>query len=254
MLSYLLGGLAMAWAWVFPQQLFLLSFVGLIPLFRNLHKPLFEELKNYLLFFSIWIGVSGFWLSNYSFDAFLFGFGSHVLWYLAILILSRLVSSKTPKYSPLVLVFVWMVADLLVATIPGFIPWYQLGNGFISTTFFDGLIAEIGVYWLSFLVLIINMYLFLCIKLKSYFSLILGVFLLLLPMFFNPNTQLESSSEIKIGLVQPHIKNPTSNLLEVNHVFDLIVYPEGYLNKELVSESSILLMNINLSLSSFRPI
>lgn len=240
MLSYLFGGLAMAWAWVFPQQLFLLSFVGLIPLFRNLHKPLFEELKNYLLFFSIWIGVSGFWLSNYSFDAFIFGFGSHVLWYLAILILSRLVSSKTPKYSPLVLVFVWMVADLLVATIPGFIPWYQLGNGFISTTSFDGLIAEIGVYWLSFLVLIINMYLFLCIKLKSYFSLILGVLLLLLPMFFNPNTQLESSSEIKIGLVQPHIKNPTSNLLEVNHVVDLIVYPEGYLNKELVSESSIL--------------
>ena len=36
------------------------------------------------------------------------------------------------------------------------------------------------------------------------------------------------------------IKNPTSNLLEVNHVVDLIVYPEGYLNKELVSESSIL--------------
>jgi len=159
--------------------------------------------------------------------------------------LFKMIQRKDPLLAFLFLPFIWTAVEFLRSFgIFGF-PWLSLGHSQAYNTAYVQMADIGGVYTVSFILLMTNLFLFLMIKYYSRKRLIALIVIILVPFIYGTimlNTDLGSDNKLNFRIVQPNIPakekwipanripiiNKLDSLSRIENGFqpDVIVWPE----------------------------
>lgn len=234
-----------------PFNQFYTAFFALLPLLFILEKAKNGFLTGLIwgIFYSIfsihWLALNTGtfpWLATFSM---LLGAVFLALNYGFIGMLFKMIHRKDTSLAFLFLPFIWVAVEFLRSFGTFGFPWLSLGHSQAYNTLYVQMADIGGVYTISFVLLITNLFLFLMIKYYSRRRLISLIVILLFPFIYGTimiSSDLSSENKLNFRIVQPNIPakekwipanrvpiiNKLDSLSRIDNGFqpDVIVWPE----------------------------